>query len=160
MQVAIRPLEENDAKTSYLWRSDPEIWKYTGSKPNMVVTQQIEKEWIKEVLARKNEIRFAICVGVDKEYIGNIQLTNITTDNAEFHIFIGKKEYHNKGIGTQATNLLLEYARKDLKLKEVYLFVNKSNIAAIKAYNKCGFFETDTTEDKLRLIKNLNEINP
>jgi len=160
VQVAIRPLEENDAKTSYLWRRDPEIWKYTGSKPNVVVTQQIEEEWIKEVLARKNEMRFAICVGNDKEYIGNIQLTNITPANAELHIFIGKKEYHNKGIGTQATNLLLAYAREELKLNEVYLFVNKNNIAAIKAYKKCGFFETEANEDQLRLIKNLNEINP
>ena len=37
-KVLIRPLEVSDALTSYKWRNDPEIWKYTGSRPDMEIT--------------------------------------------------------------------------------------------------------------------------
>ncbi len=30
MQVAIRPLQESDAYTSYKWRNDNEVFKFTG----------------------------------------------------------------------------------------------------------------------------------
>ena len=152
MDITIRPLEEIDAKTSYIWRSDPEIWKFTGSKPNLNVTYEIEKEWIKEVLKRKDEIRFAICVGIKNEYVGNVQLTKITAKDAEFHIFIGKKEFHNQGIGSKAIHLILQYAFDNLNLQNVYLFVNKDNLVAIKSYKKCGFKEIETNEKELKLI--------
>lgn len=157
MDVSIRFLEEEDAKISYIWRNDSVIWKYTGSKPTKFITYEIENDWIKRVLKRKNEIRFAICIGSEGEYVGNVQLTNITEIDAEFHIFIGNKNFQNKGIGTKATSLILSYAMKDLKLKAVYLFVNKHNISAIKSYNKCGFFEVERDNDQLKLIINLNK---
>ncbi len=152
MDVTIRLLEENDAKISFLWRCDPEIWKYTGAKPTQNITYEIEKVWIQEVLKRKDEVRFAICVGNNKEYVGNVQLTNITETDAEFHIFVGNKNFHNKGIGTKAANLILDYSDKVLKLKTVYLFVNKNNIAAIKSYEKCGFYQVERNMEQLKLI--------
>ena len=157
MEVIIRLLEENDAKVSHLWRGNPEIWKYTGSKPPQSVTYEMEIEWIKKALKRENEIRFAICVGNENEYVGNVQLTNITETDAEFHIFVGKKEFHNKGVGTKATNLILNYSDEVLKLKMVYLFVNKNNNGAIKAYEKCGFCEVESDREQLKLIIKLNE---
>lgn len=157
MNVSIRLLEEKDAKTSYIWRNDSEIWIYTGSKPNGIITYEIENEWIKKVLKRENEIRFAICTGDENEYVGNVQLTNITKIDAEFHIFVGNKNFQNKGIGTKATNLILDYAKEILKLKTVYLFVNKNNTPAIKSYNRCGFFEVEKNNDQLKLIINLNK---
>jgi len=157
MDVTIRFLEENDAKISYLWRCDPEIWKYTGSKPMRAITYEIEKEWIQKVLKRKDEIRFAICVGNKNEYVGNVQLTNIAETCAEFHVFVGKKEFHNKGIGTKATNLILNYSNEVLKLKTIYLFVNKNNIAAIKSYKKCGFCEVGKYREQLKLSIKLNK---
>jgi len=152
-------LKENDAGTSWRWRNDPAIWVYTGLKPNIVITEEIEKKWIIEVLKRHNESRFAICAGDDRKYIGNVQLTNITTDGAEFHIFIGDKAYRNQGLGTKATNLILAYARKELKLSNVYLFVNEKNIAAIKTYKKCGFIDAGSVGEQLKMTKQLQKTN-
>ncbi len=139
-RVNIRPLNIADAKKSWLWRNDPNVWAFTGSKPNKFITEEMEMEWIKGVLARKNERRFAICIGDSvNEYVGNVQLTDITKRQAEFHIFIGEKEYWGKGIATLATNQILEVAFKELFLSSIYLYVKKENIAAIKVYQKCGF---------------------
>ena len=86
-------------------------------------------------------------------YIGNVQLTKITDQNAEFHIFIGEKNMHGKGIGTQATKLILNYAFYNLNLKTIYLTVNKKNHNAIKAYKKCGFYITSKEDENITMSK-------
>ena len=136
-KVTIRPLQVQDASTSYKWRNDPEIWQYTGSKPNKVITEQIEQKWIEDTLNDKTKKRFAI--EVDNIYVGNIQLTNINHESAEYHIFIGQKEYWNKGIAKLASAQIIKYAKEVLELKEIYLYVNSLNIYAIKAYKALGF---------------------
>ena len=67
MKITIRPLCIEDALTSYKWRNNPNIWKYTGNKPDKVITPEIETEWIKKVLKNENERRFAIIA--DGQYI-------------------------------------------------------------------------------------------
>ena len=137
MQVEIRPLKKDDAYISYLWRNNPEIWKYTGSKPDKEITIELELQWIKSVIKKDNEKRFAIIA--DKVYVGNIQLTNITTDRAEFHIFIGDINYWGKGVASKAMDLLLDYAKEQLKLQYIYLSVHPDNKKGIILYKNKGF---------------------
>jgi RimJ/RimL family protein N-acetyltransferase len=152
MKVIIRPLTIDHAKTSWKWRNDPSIWKYTGNKPNRPITIKMELEWLRNVLAKENESRFAICVSEEMNYIGNVQLTDITEEDAQFHIFIGEKQFHGMGVGTCATKLLLKYAFNTLNLKNVYLYVNSDNIKAIKSYEKCGFKTIEIHKKNLKMI--------
>lgn len=142
MEIYLRPLKLNDALTSYEWRNNKKIWELTGTKPNMFITPEIELAWIKEVINNKNEIRFAICVTSSDKYIGNVQLTDIKNNRAEFHIFIGETSYWGKGIGLKATKLALNYGFFDMYLNEIFLKVNKFNINAIKIYTNIGFKQT------------------
>ncbi|MDD4992431.1 MAG: GNAT family protein [Paludibacter sp.] len=151
MNVIIRPLEVSDALLSYRWRNDNEIWIYTGNKPNKEITLEIEQEWIRNVLKRQNEKRFAICIGDKMEYVGNVQLTDIIGTRAQLHIFIGVKKYLGLGIGTKATKLILDYGFDILRLNEVYLKVNKFNISAIKSYEKCGFEIVSKVENEFTM---------
>lgn len=136
--VLIRPLVESDALLSWKWRNDSELWQFTGTRPDQFITFQIEKEWIEKVLSDNTSRRFAILA--DDEYVGNIQLTNIEENKtAEYHIFIGNKNYWGKGIASLATKQIIRYATKVLHLEELYLRVNPDNVAAIKVYEKCNF---------------------
>lgn len=150
--IYIRPLEEKDAYISVLWRNNPEIWKYTLSKPDREITIDIELCWIKTVLKRTNEKRFAICISSNNQYIGNVQLTNITDTDAKFHIFIGESEFWNQGIGTKATALMIEYGIHMLGLSSIYLRVNKNNQPAVKSYLKNGFEIIQIEEDKVKML--------
>ena len=141
--VYIRPLRREDALISYRWRNDPDIWKYTGHRPNMEVTPEIELAWIDRVLADESSRRFAICMSENDRYIGNVQMTGIGNGAADFHIFIGDKEYWGRGCATEATEKLIKYAKEILQLKELKLWVNPQNKAAIKVYLKCGFRQLD-----------------
>lgn len=155
MKVTLRLLEEEDARKSWRWRNDPEVWQLTGSKPDLPVTEAAERQWVRTVLQRTDEIRFAICAGEPPDYIGNVQLTKIRDADAEFHIFIGQKEYHNRGIGTLATKQVLDYALQQLGLQQVYLFVRPAHTAAIKVYQKCGFMITEKNEARLTMLADL-----
>lgn len=155
MIICLRKLEEKDAKISWKWRNDPEVWKQTGRKWNNVVTYDIEREWIKKVRKEKDSIRFAICVGDSKEYIGNIQLTNIEKDSAKFHLFIGEKKFWGKGIGSRATELLIEYAKTHTSIKEIELLVMKENKAALRVYEKSGFIIKNANNKNISMIYKL-----
>lgn len=139
MNVYIRPLIENDALTSYKWRNNPKIWELTGSKPNILVTPEIELEWIRTVLYKNDQKRYAICIKDTDEYIGNVQITNIKDHRGEFHIFLGNTNYWGKGIGKKATWLMIDFGFTKLGLEEIYLWVNKFNNKAIKIYKDLGF---------------------
>lgn len=156
MNVTLRPLQEGDAQTSYRWRNDAQVWRFTGNRPSAQITEDIEREWIRKVLARPDERRFAICLGEMQDYVGNVQLTCITASEAEFHIFIGETCAHGKGVGTQATQLLLDYARDILGLEQVYLSVHPDNAAAIRAYEKCGFVLSSEDGNHLIYLKKLS----
>jgi len=151
MNVYLRPLRESDALTSWHWRNNPEIWTYTGSIPDQYITEEIEIEWIRRVLKDETTKRFAICITDTDEYIGNVQLTNIENDAAQFHIFIGNQSYWGKGVSTLATNLLLAFVRSNLQLNKIYLYVSKENVAAIRSYEKNGFKIVSCRDKDIRM---------
>lgn len=144
--IYLRPLALADARISYKWRNDPEIWKYTEFKPDRHITREIETKWLSSKLNKANERRFAICLLNTKQYIGNVQLIDIDNGKAWFHIFIGEKRYWGKGISQKATKIILYYAFSQLGLKKVLLEVNSLNIAAWKLYEKIGFIYSEKNE--------------
>lgn len=152
MEIYLRKLRIEDSLISYKWRNNPEIWKFTGNRPDRVITLELEKEWIMKVLKNEDEARYAICLKPTNEYIGNIQLTNIKNKTAEFHIFIGELKYWGKGLGTKATKEMVRIGFEELLLNEIYLYVDNRNIAAIKAYLNCGFIIDSCINGKIRMF--------
>lgn len=125
--VYIRPLQEEDALTSYQWRNDPRIWRFTGSRPNCTITPEMEREWLVTVLRRENEKRYAICLCADDTYIGNVFFTDIKNGQAELHIFIGEVRYWGKNRAFDSTWLALEQGFTQLGLHQVNMEMHKNN---------------------------------
>jgi len=150
MRTVIRPLKISDAKISYKWRNNPEIWRNTGRKPDRYITYNDELKWIKDVLARDDARRFAIVS--DGHYVGNIQLTNINKNEASYHIFIGEREFWGHGIAYEATQLIISYAFQKFELDSVKLKVRLENEKGIKLYKKSGFHEISRDEEFITMI--------
>jgi len=126
--VYIRPLQIEDAEVSYRWRNNPKIWRYTGSRPDILVTPEIEKEWLANVLKRENEKRFAICLKSNDAYIGNIYFTDIKDGEAYIHIFIGDIENWGKRRAFESIILLGIYGFTALNLHTIKAVIDKNNI--------------------------------
>ena len=155
-KVLIRPLQIEDAKISWVWRNDPEVWKLTGNRPDKTITFDVEHEWLKNVLSDDSTKRFAITV--DDLYVGNVQLTSLNAVNAEFHIFIGEKQFWSKGVAKEATYQILHYAKQILKLQEVYLYVKKANIGAVNVYKKNSFVIESEDSTDCKMICELDQL--
>lgn len=143
--IFLRPLIIADAMTSFRWRNNPEVWKFTPFRPSAPITPEIETKWLTDVLLREDQKRFAICLTETKRYIGNVQLINIEDGTAEFHIFIAEADCWGKGIGHQATRLILDYGFNILHLNKILLDVDQKNFGAIAIYKNMGFREMNST---------------
>jgi diamine N-acetyltransferase len=73
--------------------------------------------------------------------IGNTALHGLDHRNrsASFGIIIGEPEFRGRGLGTETTRLMLDYAFTALGLHNVMLTVFEFNPAGLRAYEKAGF---------------------
>lgn len=153
--VTIRPLAEEDAKTSYKWRNDKEVFELTTAVYDHEISYDMELNWIRRVIANKNDYRCAI--DVDGHYVGNIYLTEINEECAEYHIFIGDKDYWGKGVAKEASKQILSYAFSRFNLSYVYLNVKKENEKAIRLYKSLGFIMVEENEGIDKMVISRNE---
>jgi RimJ/RimL family protein N-acetyltransferase len=58
---------------------------------------------------------------------------------AQLRITIGPPKYWGKGLGTEATNLIIQYGFEQMDLSDIWLRVRMDNERAIKAYEKLKF---------------------
>ncbi len=133
----LRPLELSDVKEIVKHINDLELKEYLSTI--FPFNEALETEWIKSLSSKKNEVHFGI--EFDGNLVGTTGLRDIdfVSKHAEFGIMIFNKDYWNKGIGTEATKLILKYSFEILGLHRIMLKVFESNTRAFKVYEKCGF---------------------
>ena len=66
---------------------------------------------------------------------------------AQLRITIGPQKYWGKGLGTEATNLIIQYGFTEMQLKDIWLRVRTDNERAIRAYKKLNFQRGETERD-------------
>lgn len=154
--IRLRAIEREDIPRFTEWLNDPEV--IAGLFLNVPLSNWDETKWFEKLADRSPEERPLAIEVKNKDdqwiHIGNIGLEMFewTNRQAEFGIFIGKKEYWNKGLGFKAIQLILKHGFETLNLNRIYLKVYETNLPAINLYKKIGF----VLEGKLRqsLYKN------
>jgi len=140
-RIYLRPLERDDLSEKYLgWLNDLEISRYLESGIFPYTRDELEK-FYEQATTSLDQVILAI---VDKErdqHIGNVKLgpINWVHRKATFGILLGEKEFWGKGIGTEATRLMVEYGFFRLNLRRIELGVYAEHEAAMHSYEKVGF---------------------
>jgi RimJ/RimL family protein N-acetyltransferase len=144
MRVRLAPLERKHIDHFLKWFNDPEITQYLIMyKP---ITRDWEEEWFNALKHRENAVFFSILLlDLDdpEKIIGNCAIQDINPKNRAClcGITIGEKEYQNKGYGTEAMEMLVEFVFNTLNMNRIGLSVYDFNIRAYKSYLKVGFVE-------------------
>ncbi|TYQ18120.1 UNVERIFIED_CONTAM: RimJ/RimL family protein N-acetyltransferase [Acetivibrio alkalicellulosi] len=137
-KLYLSPVNPEDVGIYTKWVNDLSMSIRLGSASNVYSLQQ-EKSFL-ESMAKEGH-NFAIILKDSDKLIGNGSLfsVNNTYRSATLGLFIGDEENRNKGLGTEALQLLTEYGFKILNLNNIMLQVFEFNKAAIKCYEKAGF---------------------
>jgi RimJ/RimL family protein N-acetyltransferase len=133
----LSPMNTGDAEIFTGWLNDLEI-TINLQLYNSVINVEAEKSFL-ETLSKDHN--YSIIDKEKNELIGNCGLIDIDHVNqtAEAGIFIGNKNYWNKGYGTEALKLLLDYSFKALNLNNILIRVYSFNERAKRCYEKAGF---------------------
>lgn len=139
--VYMRALRRDDLAGPYLdWLNDPEVTRYmeTGVFPTRL--EDLER-FYQDAVPSKYGVLLAICDRSTDRHIGNISLNHIhwIHRTAWMGIMIGEREFWNRGVGSEAVRLIVDYGFRRLNLHKINLGVTAEHAAAVHAYEKVGF---------------------
>jgi diamine N-acetyltransferase len=137
--VGLGPLNRRHIPLYLRWMNDPEVTRGLGSAGPF--TREMEEGWFERASTSKDGVHFTIYELETRRPIGTVGLDDIDHRHAcaTFGISIGEKSCWNRGYGTEATRLTLDYAFNLLNLQNVMLSVYSFNPRAQRAYEKAGF---------------------
>lgn len=138
-RVSLQIMEETNATACYnAWLNDPVVNQYLETRET---TSDDLRRYIHEKLVGDSCLFFGIFWKETHQHIGTVKLEPIDFEKgyAIMGILIGEKSFWGRGIATEVTNLLVDYAFHTLGLHELRLGVLEDNIPARRVYEKCGF---------------------
>jgi RimJ/RimL family protein N-acetyltransferase len=130
-----------DAELFSLWSRDAEYlrqvdtdYAFPGSPAEMLEKQN-------HFRSMTNGVLFHLRTVDQDRLIGFIAVHSIEWNNrsGKLSMGIGEAEYRNKGYGSEALRLALNYSFNELNLHRVGLDVIASNMRAVHTYEKAGF---------------------
>jgi RimJ/RimL family protein N-acetyltransferase len=138
--VALRRPEPNDLEALVRWYRDPEIARLTRYQARPMTQAEIERFFQARMLA-PDALAYSIVELPGWRLVGFTTFSSLDGDNGSilFHITIGERDAWGRGLGTEATELMVGHAFERLGLHRVGLTVFSYNERAIRAYEKAGF---------------------
>lgn len=129
------------------WINDPEIRLCLSHFFPMM--EEGERDWILSLKNNKGNAVFVIVV--DGKPIGMMGLHSIDHihGTAITGAFIGEREYQDRGYGTEAKMLLLNYAFNTLNLRKISSRVYAFNTRSIRYSEKCGYEHEATLKKQI-----------
>jgi len=126
--------------TYHRWRNDAEVMRGLG-KTDVDTIEAVQAWYDRAASSDAREVNFTVYDLTDLTPIGTTLLVRIDhhQGTAEFGILIGERR--NQGLGTEATQLTLDWAFTVLGLHNILLVTFSWNMAALRAYQKAGFRE-------------------
>ncbi|MEZ4786847.1 MAG: GNAT family protein [Flavobacterium haoranii] len=153
--IFLRALEPEDLEFIYLIENDESIWEVSHTQTpysKFLIRQYLENAH--QDIYEAKQLRLAICKKDTFQAIGLIDLFDYDPQNsrAGIGILIHTESYKNKGIGTEALDLLIKYSFSNLQLHQLYANISTDNEASLQLFTKFGF-------QKIGVKKQWNKIN-
>jgi RimJ/RimL family protein N-acetyltransferase len=147
-RVYLRAVEPRDAPLLTAWMNDPEVTRFvlSGAQP---LNEVKEASFIERMYTSTTDVVLLVCLrepvgefGADTP-LGVLGLHGIDPVHrfATLGIALGVAGLRDRGLGTEATALLVAHAFESLNLERVELSVFDHNPRAHAVYTKLGFVE-------------------
>jgi RimJ/RimL family protein N-acetyltransferase len=133
-------MSKENAKLRYKWVNDQSVRIYSRNEVPHTL-EEIKKWSERSQEGIREHIGFELWHKKDQKTIGNGGLSRIDyiARKANAWMVIGEKEYWNKGLATEAMELILDYAFKEVNLNKVYAGIFEPNVGSWSCAEKLGF---------------------
>lgn len=138
--IQLRALEPSDLDTLYHWENDINIWKVSQT------IAPFSKHVLSQYLANAHQDIFTakqlrLIIEKESRSIGTIDLFDFEPvhKRAGVGILIADHGDRQKGYAKEALELLINYAFKQLQLKQIYCNISSINKASINLFSGLDF---------------------
>ena len=140
--IYLRALEPNDLDFVYEMENDESIWEISNTQTpysRFLIRQYLENAH--QDIYEAKQLRLAICKNDDFSAIGLIDLFEFDPKNnrAGIGILIKNSENRTQGFGSEALELLIDFAFQQLNLNQLFANINPENKASTRLFAKFGF---------------------
>lgn len=137
IDLCVRRTDEEALKLYLKWMNDETFNWYIG-KHGKVTGITEEREWMNKK-PEEGQYNFSIVEKATRKLIGNCGFT-VHRDHfsGSLGICIGEHDMWNKGYGTEAIKMMIDYGFKELNLHRMCLTVCDDNERAQACYKKAG----------------------
>lgn len=143
--IRLRPVEIEDLNVLYEWENDTDNW-HTSNNLNPHSRFFLEQYILnaQNNIYEDKQLRLVILDRLNKQ-IGIIDLFDFDPHHRRAAVgIILAPEFRNKGFGSDALDVLIEYAGSLLNLKQLHCGVGVDNQHSIRLFEKKGFKVTGT----------------
>jgi diamine N-acetyltransferase len=140
--IYLRALEPEDLEFVYAIENDESIWEVSNTQTpysRFLIRQYLENAH--QDIYEAKQLRLVICKNQNFDAIGLIDLFDFDPRNnrAGVGILIKNSGDRNSGIGTEALDLLIQYAFTKLNLHQLYANIDLENEASLALFTNFGF---------------------
>jgi RimJ/RimL family protein N-acetyltransferase len=141
-RINLTPIVQEDIKLVVRWMNDPDVRAYTRN-PLPRTVEEIKKLFEPKKDEMRTDVHFLIYLKNDEKMIGMVGLTDIhwLDRNANLLTVIGEPEYWGKGIGVEASKLMITYAFEELNFHKVCTSIYSPDERALKTAVKIGLVQ-------------------
>lgn len=151
-RVALRPHTALTLPALKRWYADPELVRLARHRNEPLTDEEVER-LVRERFTTAQMLAFALFerIGAAEQLIGSCTLANLDIENgtASFHLMIGEPSARGRGLGSDATRLVAQFAFNALRLHRLSLTLFAFNEAALRCYTKAGFTEEGRMRDAI-----------
>src|SRR5689334_1273595 len=152
-KATLLPFDEKHMGAVLGWINNPDVRIGTGSEGP--VSDLEHRRWYERLMQDRTQRCFIIGCGQGEDSIpaGLIGLKHLCSRSrtAECYLYIGAQSDRRKGLGAEATELLLRHGFEILGLNKIYLHVISTNEPALNLYRKLGFVQDGIARQHLFL---------
>ena len=139
-RILMRPMLAEDAAAMWEMAQDPEGLDLTGTPPG-TLTWERTQEWCASRATVDHRLDLAIVELATGEWAGEVVLNEYdpTEESANFRIALRGPAWYGRGLGGEATRLMVRHGFEAVGLRRITLDVLARNPRAIRAYEQAGF---------------------
>lgn len=138
-RIYLRLMTRDDTENIIKWRNNDAVRsQFIYQK---LFTKESHEKWIETMIDTGKVVQMVIMLVEGDRPIGSVYVRDIDMEHkkGEYGVFIGEEDCLGKGYGTEAAELMTEYAFEYIGLHKLMLRVYADNERAIRSYEKAGF---------------------